>query len=120
MTISPNEIQSHLVIRLCDHHTNQTLAEIVLMTSEQRALLTSKNPVAAAIFFEEIIDATLEHLLGVKNAKKKKSTMECTEDIMKGVLGNLFAFYGAIECQGRGIYHNVISFIYFPCHTLTI
>jgi hypothetical protein len=104
LTISPNEIQSPLTLRLCCAHENKTLLEIRLLTSEQRAKITSRNPVAAAVFFEKIIEVTLKELLGIKGFRNKKKMLSSMETGI-GIIGKVFAFFGGKETQGRGTLH---------------
>lgn len=65
---------------------------------DTRARNVAKNPYAAAKFFRYIIVAMLETLFGVDaSGHKVKST--------KGILGEVEAYYGVVEAQGRGTLH---------------
>ena len=55
--------------------------------------MVANDPVAAAIYFNTVIDAFTEHILGYKKEKG-------------GVFGHVSAYYGMIEEQGTGTLHN--------------
>ena len=73
----------------------------------KRAYLTSQNPVAAALFFEKIIRSSIKYLLGIDITPSSK-TMTPLSARQKGVLSLIVAYYGVIECQGRGTLHTHI------------
>jgi hypothetical protein len=107
LTVTPNEIHSPLCIRLCkrDGCNWTTLTDITLLTVEQRAFLSSRNPVAAALFYERIIRMTVKHLLGVDMSATQKTTAPLGSR-EKGLLSYLVAYFGVNECQGRGTLHD--------------
>ena len=65
------------------------------------------DPFAAAKYFHFIIDCVLEILFGVKAAKRGGHVKRKT-----GVLGDMAAYIGAVEAQGRGTLHfHVIAWL---------
>jgi hypothetical protein len=106
LTMTPNEIHGPLCLRLCrrDNDKYVTLFEMTLLSAEDRAYLTSKNPVAAAIFFETIINHALRELLEIQIDFASKTTIPLCET-KRGVLSKIIAYYGVIESQGRGTLH---------------
>ena len=62
-------------------------------THAERAKIVANDPVAAAIFFNEIIDNFTKYLLGYKK-------------IEGGIFGHPSAYYGMTEEQGTGTLHN--------------
>ena len=106
LTLTPNEINSPLCIRLCkrDGDALSILNDITLLKAETRAYMTSRNPVAAALFFDRIIQMTIKHLLGIDMSSSQKSTLPFQKR-RKGVLSTVVAYFGVVECQGRGTLH---------------
>ena len=106
LTLTPNEINSPLCIRLCkrDGDALSTLNDITLIQAETRAYMTSRNPVAAALFFDRIIQMTIKYLLGIDMSSNQKSTVPF-QNRRKGVLSTIVAHFGVVECQGRGTLH---------------
>jgi hypothetical protein len=92
LTITPNEIHGPLCIRLSRRtgDSDVTLSEIALMSAEQRALLTSRNSVAAAIFFQKNINNALEHLLQIQFDFASKTTIPLCAT-KSGVLSKIVA-----------------------------
>ncbi|KAG8697820.1 hypothetical protein FRC09_007624 [Ceratobasidium sp. 395] len=58
----------------------------------------ARDPVAAAKFFHFTITMMLEKLFGVSVSKTRVHSQ-------KGVLGRVKAYFGTVECQGRGTLH---------------
>jgi hypothetical protein len=104
LTVTPDEINSPLCLRLSTRDATMTLPSIQLLTAEQRALITSKNPAGAALFFKRILEVTIKHLLGIEFTSISKTTIPLRSR-KKGVLSYVIAFFGVIECQGRGTLH---------------
>lgn len=66
----------------------------------QRSANVARNPYAATMFFNFMINLILETLFGIKvnhRAHRIESSM--------GVLGKINAYYGIVEAQGRGSLH---------------
>ena len=106
LTVTPNDINSPLCIRMCmrDGDNWTTLHDIQLLSVESRASLVSKNPVAAAVFFQRIVKCAFKHLLGIDLDSKLKTTIPRSA-ARKGVLSYIIAYFAIIECQGRGTLH---------------
>ena len=65
------------------------------------------DPFAAAKYFHFIIDCVLEILFGVKAAKQGSHVRRKT-----GIFGNMAAYIGTVEAQGRGTLHfHVITWL---------
>ncbi|QRV95124.1 Helitron helicase-like domain at N-terminus [Ceratobasidium sp. AG-Ba] len=58
----------------------------------------AQDPFAAAKFFHFTIKLVLEKLFGIKSTKTHVHSRT-------GVLGNVKAYFGTVECQGRGTLH---------------
>ena len=65
---------------------------------QARAANVSGDPYAASKFFDFIVKTVLESLVGVKVSSRRV-------EIRKGVFGRVRAYYGTVECQGRGALH---------------
>src|SRR5690606_9542997 len=61
-------------------------------SSSVRALLSSSNPVACARFFDRIVQLVIKHLLAWESDKG-------------GLWGEVAAYYGTVEQQGRMTLH---------------
>ena len=66
--------------------------------SSRRARNISNDPYAAAKFFHFMINAILQALFRIKVTKSKITAG-------MGVLGRVSAYFGTVECQGRGTLH---------------
>ena len=104
LTVTPDEISSPLCLRLSMRDNSLTLPDIQLLSAEQRAQITSKNPAGAALFFQRVLEVTLKHLLGIDISSASKTTVPLSART-KGVLSYIIAYYLIIECQGRGTLH---------------
>lgn len=67
-------------------------------SKQERARNVARDGFAAAKYFHFIINTVLETLIGVKASSKR---FENT----KGIFGVVEAYYGTVECQGRGSLH---------------
>ena len=63
-----------------------------------RAEVIASNPYAAAEYFHFIINAILEELFGITKHKGHMTSE-------RGILGELAAYFGVVEAQGRGTLH---------------
>jgi len=94
LTINPNDFDHKLVCFYAG-----AIAEINISPSQypkywDRRLVATKDPVACALFFQTIITAVLECLLGHNGTSSQV-----------GVLGKVKEYYGTVETQGRGTLH---------------
>jgi hypothetical protein len=99
-----------LTINLSDHHDPiaQFLAgeDIDLdkfcsalgPSQEERSRNISADPFAAAQYFNVVVAAILEHLVGIKIEQNKVHSVP-------GVLGLIDSYFGMVEAQGRGNLH---------------
>jgi hypothetical protein len=63
-----------------------------LMSAEDRGLMMSKNPVAAARFFDFMVQVFIKEIL-------------CWENVDRGLFGHTKAYYATVEQQGRLTLH---------------
>ena len=66
--------------------------------SRQCAENITSNPYAAARYFDFIVHATLETLMGITNHGSRITSN-------KGILGQIAVYFGVVEAQGRGTLH---------------
>ena len=99
MTINPSDLHDPIAQVLVgedidlDHFTN-----LMGPDAHGRAQNIAKDPYAASEYFHFIIDAILETLFKVKTTKYKVTAS-------KGILGEVDAYFGMKEVQGRGTIH---------------
>ena len=92
LTINPADTQDPIAQLFCgqflarDHHPS--------------GAAIAADPYAAALFFHVIIYAVLENLLGIKGYTPTHPLQR-----HKGILGNVKAYIGTVEAQGRGTLH---------------
>ena len=89
ITLSPAVTHSPIFLQIAGH--NIDISEIPAHV--ERAKLVANDPVAAAIYFNEVIDAFTKYLLGYKNTDG-------------GIFGHPSGYYGMTEEQGTGTLHN--------------
>ncbi len=65
----------------------------------RRARNIAADPFAAAKFFHFLIDTVLETLLGIRPGKFGRISRQ------QGIFGWVNAYFGVVECQGRGTLH---------------
>ena len=71
----------------------------VIKTSNEHLCLMSGNPVAGAHFFHFMINAFIEHVLGIDNITKWGINRK------HELFGQTSAYYGTVEQQGRLTLH---------------
>ena len=91
ITINPNDIDNPLVKILAGNDTDG----LQFLTNSDRHKFIAKNPIAGAEFFHTTVDATIRALLGYDDSKPGK----------KGIFGEVQAYFGCVESQGRGSLH---------------
>ena len=99
-----------LTINLSDHHdpiaqflTGEDIdldnfCNALGPSQEQRSRNITADPFAAAQYFNVVVAAILEHLIGVKIEQNKVRSVP-------GVLGLIDSYFGMVEAQGRGNLH---------------
>jgi hypothetical protein len=98
-SFAPHDIDSHMVITICAG------SEILELPSFQlRAEMIARNPVAAARYFERIINTILEKLIRLPCERNIKKTTS-RNNRKSGILGIPLAHFTVSESQGRGTLH---------------
>ena len=95
ITISPAGSQSPIFMYIADHPVD--LSQIPSHT--ERAKLFANDPVAAAIYYNTVLDAFCKYLLGYEQINEKLEKIG-------GLFGHVSAYYGMTEEQGTGTLHN--------------
>lgn len=97
VTVNPADIYHPLVRFLAgDEIADASRSDSRGDTFFKQAMLISRNPVIAADFFELIMKAFIECLLGWRPRG---------EPVHRGLLGVVKGYYGCVETQGRGSLH---------------
>ena len=68
------------------------------LDSHQHAENIASNPYAAVRYFDFIMHATLQMLMGITNHGSRITSN-------KGILGQIAAYFGVVEAQGQGTLH---------------
>ena len=89
VTFSPADVRHPLCLYLAD---SKIKFSPVLRCSQERSVLISRNPVAAARFFDTMVKAFIKHVLGMDTGHA-------------GLYGNTAGYYGTVEQQGRLTLH---------------
>ena len=89
ITISPAVSHSPIFMQIAGHKVD--LSDIP--SHVERAKMVANDPVAAAIYYNTVIDAFVDYILGYKQANG-------------GTFGKPAAYYGMTEEQGTGTLHN--------------
>ena len=88
ITISPAVVHSRIFVSLC----GKKIDIDPMLTTNERAKLVAKDPVAAAKFFNVVINAFTSQLLGYKQSHVV-------------IFGKTSAYYECIEEQATGTLH---------------
>ena len=99
MTINPSDIHDPIVQLFAGENINlNNLITLVAPNANKRATNIAADPYAVAKFFHFLIRTILETLFGIKVTNfQSKSRM--------GILGQVSAYFGTVESQGRGTLH---------------
>ena len=89
ITLSPAVTHSPIFLQLAGHKVDLNS----IPSHVERANYVANDPVAAAIYYNTVVDAFTNYLLGYK---KKDG----------GIFGHVSGFYGMTEEQGTGTLHN--------------
>lgn len=99
LTLNPNPVHSPIFqVFFGDREVDLSSRFPQLVSPSERALRLAKDPVAAADFFNFVINAFLEHLLGWDFENNRSSERG-------GLLGHVRAFFGTGEYYERGSLH---------------
>jgi hypothetical protein len=96
ITINPADLSNPIAQLLAGRNINvDKIFDELSPNSEyyERGKLIAGNPVAGAKFFEHMMKAFIDVLLGCNRASRK------------GVFGKVNSYYGVVESQGRGALH---------------
>jgi hypothetical protein len=74
------------------------LDHIVGPSKDDRERSVAENPYIAALAFHFLVDTMLDTICGIRTSKEKIHRR-------KGILGEVEAYFGVIEAQGRGTLH---------------
>lgn len=99
LTINPADIHDPIVTYLLDSCFDlEAFDPLDGPSSTDRQKRLVEDPFIAAEYFNIVISAILHHLVGVKKQGSSVSSIP-------GVLGDVCAYYGIVESQGRGSLH---------------
>ncbi|KAF5365901.1 hypothetical protein D9615_010738 [Tricholomella constricta] len=90
ITLSPADICNPICLYFAD--SKEKFEPDIIRSSDERFRLISKNPVAAARFFDFMVKQFIEHVLGFSSDHS-------------GLYGDTAAYYGTVEQQGRLTLH---------------
>ena len=99
ITINPDDINNPIVQLLtgADIDLDNFLSTDGPSKSE-RGSRVAADPFSAAEYFNLIMKAIIECLLGFKTSRGRNISS-------KGIFGNIKGYFGVVECQGRGTLH---------------
>jgi hypothetical protein len=98
ITINPADFHHPLVLHYAGKKINldHPFESTNWLPKEERARLVAHDPVAAAKFFNTLVETWLHTILGVTEKSRMNEI---------GVLGRVSGYYGTVETQGRGSLH---------------
>lgn len=101
MTINPADTHDPIAQVLTGADINlDDFVSTMAADANGRAVNIARDPYAAAEFFQVIIHAIIEELMGI-TVHKKHSRIQRTD----GIFGRVSAYIGTVEAQGRGTLH---------------
>ena len=98
LTINPADTQDPIAQLFCGQDID--LDDFLARDHHPSGAAIAADPYAAALFFRTIIYAVLENLLGIHGYSRAHPVTR-----QKGILGNVEAYIGTVEAQGRGTLH---------------
>ena len=98
LTINPADTQDPIARVLCDEQIN--LDNFNALDHTPCSTSIANDPYAAASYFQLIINAVLQHLLGITPASHNQPVKR-----LSGIFGNIDGYIGTVEAQGRGTLH---------------
>ena len=123
ITITPSEIDSYLVMRLCfrnpnaspimekekfQHWESENNTEFgkvnIPIPAATRASVSASDPVACAEFFQRLVETVLSTLFFSENDKNIKKSLPISTNAF-GIFGRINAHFLVFEVQGRGALH---------------
>lgn len=101
ITINPSDTQDPIAQVMAGIEIDlDKFNSMVGPSSKERNSTISKDPYASAHFFHLVIQVVLEELFGLTAAKGAKKIQR-----KPGIVGELKAYIGSVEAQGRGSLH---------------
>ncbi len=98
LTINPADTQDPVALVLCGENIN--LDNFCALDHRPADVMISSDPYASASFFHLIINDLLDSLFGIQGFKHNNTIERQT-----GILGDVAAYIGTVEAQGRGTLH---------------
>lgn len=98
LTINPADTQDPIAQVLCGEHID--LDRFDAFDDHPADAAIAGDPYASACFFHLTINAILQCLLGISSSRRGKPVQRET-----GILGDVEAYIGTVEAQGRGSLH---------------
>jgi len=109
MTIAPSDIYSPLIVYLTDHADEDSAKPCKICIDglidpnqmhpfRERIQLIAADPVAGAVFFDLMVTAFLDCLVGLRQDLVPKEER-------RGLFGVIQTYVAIVECQGRGAQH---------------
>ncbi len=98
LTINPADTQDPIAQVLCGEDID--LDNFTARDHRPSDTAIAADPYAAFLFFQLVVNAILDSLLGIKGIQHNHQIERET-----GILGNIEAFIGTVEAQGRGTLH---------------
>ncbi|CUA73486.1 hypothetical protein RSOLAG22IIIB_05336 [Rhizoctonia solani] len=99
MTINPDDLHDPLAqVFVGEDIDMDAFVETAGPDSDSRSKKIARDPFAAGEFFHFLITTIIEKLFGITTAASRVHSRP-------GVLGRVKAYFGTVECQGRGTLH---------------
>ncbi|KAG9093512.1 hypothetical protein FS749_014256 [Ceratobasidium sp. UAMH 11750] len=99
MTINPDDLHDPIAQIFAGEEIDMdNFAQVAGPDKNQRSRNIARDPFAAAKFFNFLVTTILEELLGIRTTRDRVYSKG-------GVLGKIKAYFGVVECQGRGTLH---------------
>lgn len=98
LTINPADTQDPIAQVLCGEEFD--LDNFMALDQRPSDVAIASDPYGAASFFHHTVNAVLRSLLGIHGYEHNKPIVR-----EKGILGEISAYVGSVEAQGRGTLH---------------
>ena len=109
LTVSPNPIDSKLLMRLLDPedvaHFDSSVGNAFPDSRMERTNLASADPSALAIYYEVVQEALSDAALGLPCNSNRRNRHGSVCSRLRGLLGQTLAMYGVTEMQARLMLH---------------
>jgi hypothetical protein len=102
LTIAPDNNNSELIIRIALNGNYDEISKHLLQdNSSLRSKLTAESPVAASVYYHQIINRVFECLIGLPSSTTTRAASLNPNDRPQGVLGKPLCFFAVNEAQGE-------------------